>query len=134
MGYSSHGVTVETVGGVTIFKPHGPLKLGEPALDELRGRCCELAARSIDRLVLDLEEVPFIDSTGIGVLMHAYTSMHNRAGRCKLLHLGQTPAEVLRVVHLLDLFEVYHDRNAVLASFEAPVQPTGRVGGPERAA
>lgn len=134
MSYSSHGVTVETVSGVTILKPHGALKLGELALDELRGRCCELAARPIDRLVLDLEEVPYIDSTGIGVLMHAYTSMHNRGGRCKLLHLGPTPAEVLRVVHLLALFEVYHDRNAVLASFEPPAHAAGAAGGPECAA
>jgi len=134
MSNSSHGVTVETVSGVTIFKVHGALKLGEPALDELRGRCCELASHAVDRLVLDLEQVSYIDSSGIGVLMHAYTSMHNRGGQCKLLNLGPTPAEVLRVVHLLGLFEVYHDCNAALASFERPNQPTQVAGGPERAA
>ena len=112
------GVTVETVSGVTIFKVCGALKLGEPALDELRGRCCELGARGIDRLVLDLEHVPAIDPSGIGVLMQAYTSVRNRGGHCKLLNLARTPAEVLRVVRLLDVFEVYYDRNAVLASFE----------------
>jgi len=135
MSDSIHGVTVETVSGVTIFKVKGALKLGESALDELRGRCCELATRPIERLVLDLEHVPAIDSSGIGVLMHAYTSLHNRGGQCKLLNLTPTPAEVLRVVHLLDLFEVYHDRNAVLASFEGPKPAEGGLaGGPERAA
>jgi len=133
MSNSTHGVTVETISGVTILKPHGALKLGETVLDELRGRCCELAARPIERLVLDLEEVPYVDSSGIGVLMHAYTSMRNRGGRCKLLHLGPTPAEVLGVVHLLGLFEVYHDRNAVLASFEPPAA-AGVGGGPGCAA
>ena len=132
----AHGVTVDTVSGVTIFKVRGALKLGESVLDELRGRCCELAARPIDRLVLDLEHVPAIDSSGIGVLMQAYTSLHNRGGHCKLLNLAHTPAEVLSVVGLLRVFEVYHDRNAVLASFERPTQETktGPAGDPERAA
>jgi anti-sigma B factor antagonist len=117
MSDSTH-LTVETVSGVTIFKVRGALKLGEDTLDELRGRCCELRARDITRLVLDLEHVPAIDSTGIGVLLQAYTSLHNRGGQCKLLNLARTPAEVLRIVGLLRVFEVYHDRNAVLGSFE----------------
>jgi len=136
MSDSVHGVTIETVSGVTIFKVRGALKLGESVLDELRGRCCELGARGIDRLVLDLEHVPAIDSSGIGVLLQAYTSLHNRGGHCKLLNLARTPAEVLRVVGLLEVFEVYYDRNAVLASFEPSPQQTktGFGGGPERAA
>jgi anti-sigma B factor antagonist len=115
---SAHGVTVETVAGVTVFKVRGALKLGEPVLDELRGRCCELGAREIDRLVLDLENVPAIDSSGIGVLLQAYTTLRNRGGHCKLLNLARAPAEVLRVVGLLSVFEVYRERNAALASFE----------------
>ncbi|HYY68164.1 MAG TPA: STAS domain-containing protein [Terriglobales bacterium] len=111
-------VSVETVSGVTIFQVRGPLKLGEACLDELRRRCCELDRRDIHRLVLDLQDVPAIDSSGIGVLLHAYTSMRNRGGQCKLLNLARMPTEVLRVVGLLNVFEVYHDRNAVLASFD----------------
>jgi len=118
MSDSTHDVTVETISGVTVFKVQGSLKLGERALDELRGRCCELVARGVDRLVLDLEHVPALDSSGIGVLLQAYTSLRDRGGHCKLLNLGRTPAEVLRVVGLLGVFEVYHERNAVLASFE----------------
>ena len=126
-------VTVETVSGVTVFKVHGALKLGEPALDELRRRCCELGLRDVDRLVLDLEHVPAIDSSGLGVLMHAYTSMHNRGGHCKLLSLARTPAEVLRVVGLLRVFEVYHDRDAALASFGPPL-PQAAAADPDCAA
>jgi len=136
MSQSTHGVTVETVSGVTVFKVQGPLKLGEPVLDELRGRCCELRARGILSLVLDLERVPALDSTGIGVLLQAYTSLRDRGGCCKLLHPARHPTEVLRVVGLLSVFEVYHDRNAVLASFErSPRQTnTGSAGDPDRAA
>ncbi len=136
MSNSIHGVTIETVSGVTIFKVQGALKLGESVLDELRGRCCELGAREIDRLVLDLEHVPAIDSSGIGVLMQAYTSLHNRGGHCKLLNPARTPGEVLRVVGLLRVFEDYHDRNAVLASYEPSPQhtKTGVAGDPDRAA
>ncbi|HYA94628.1 MAG TPA: STAS domain-containing protein [Terriglobales bacterium] len=111
-------VTVDTVSGVTIFKVRGALRLGDVGLDELRGRCCELGARGIVRLVLDLEHVPAIDSSGIGVLLHAYTSLRNRGGQCKLLKLGRVPAEVLGIFGLLDVFEVYDDLDAVLDSFE----------------
>lgn len=122
MSESVQGVTVETVSGVTVFKVHGALKLGEAALDELRRRCSELGPRAIERLVVDLAQVPAIDSSGLGVLMHAYMSMHKRGGRCKLLGLAQRPAEVLRVVGLMRVFEVYHDRNAALASFGPSLQ------------
>jgi anti-sigma B factor antagonist len=117
MSDSNH-LTIETISGVTFFKVRGALKLGDPALDELRRSCCELRSRDITRLVLDLEHVPSIDSSGIGVLLQAYTSMHNRGGQCKLLNLGRTPAEVLRVVGLLNVFEVYQDLNVLLASFD----------------
>lgn len=133
MSENIQGVTVETVSGVTVFKVHGALKLGEAALDELRRRCCELGLRDINRLVLDLEHVPAIDSSGLGVLMHAYTSMHNRGGHCKLLSLAHTPAEVLRVVGLLRVFEVYHDRNTALASF-GPSRQQAAAGNPDCAA
>jgi anti-anti-sigma factor len=117
MTQNMDGVMVETVTGVTIFKVRGALKMGEPALDELRRRCPELGIRDIHCLVLDLEHVPAIDSSGIAVLVQAYTALRDRGGHCKLLHLADIPAEVLRIVGLLGVFEVYHDRNAVLASF-----------------
>ena len=132
----SSNLTVEAVSGVTIFKVRGALKFGDPTLDELRRCCCELRSRDITRLVLDLEYVPAIDSSGIGVLLQAYTSLRNRGGQCKLLKVARTPAEVLRVVGLLSVFEVYKDRNALLASFDRSPQPTKNMfaGDPDRAA
>jgi anti-sigma B factor antagonist len=134
MSESIHSVTVETVSGVTFFKVNGALRLGDAALDELRGRCCELGARAIDRLVLDLEHVPVIDSSGVGVLLHGYTSLRRRGGHCKLLKLARMPAEVLRVLGLLAVFEVYQDRDRVLASFGRSYGEPGFAGDPDRAA
>ena len=131
----SSNLTSETVSGVTIFKVRGALKLGDSTLDELRRCCCELRSRDITRLVLDLEHVPAIDSSGIGVLLQAYTSLRNRGGQCKLLKVARTPAAVLRVVGLLSVFEVYQDRNALLASFDRPPQTRSAFSGyPDRAA
>jgi anti-sigma B factor antagonist len=132
----SSNLAIDAVSGVTICKVRGPLKLGYPALDELRRFCCELRSRDISRLVLDLEHVPSIDSSGLGVLLHAYTSLRNLGGQCKLLNVARTPAEVLRVVGLLSVFEVYQDRNALLASFDRhPEQTkTALTRDPERAA
>lgn len=118
MSESVYGVTSDTVSGVTVIQVHGALKLGEATLDELRRRCCELAKRDLVQLVLDLQGVPAIDSTGIGVIMQAYTSSRNRGGQCKLMNLARMPEEVLRVVGVLKLFEVYHDLKTALASFD----------------
>jgi anti-sigma B factor antagonist len=112
------GVTIERVHGVTILQVRGALKLGEPVLDELRRICHDLESCRTYRLVLDLEHVPALDSTGIGVLLEAYTALHRCGGCCKLLNLAHMPAEVLDIVGLLAIFEVYQDRNSALASFE----------------
>ena len=111
-------VAIEAVSGVTIVKVRGALKLGDPALDDLRRCCCELRSRDVTRLVLDLQQVPAIDSSGIGVLLQAYTSLRARGGQCKLLNVARTPAEVLRIVGFLNVIEVYQDRNALLTSFD----------------
>lgn len=112
------GVSVETVSGVAVVKVHGPLKLGYPALDELRRHCCELGNRNVLRVLLDLEDVPSIDSSGIGVLLHGYTSMRNRGGECKLLKPGRLPLQILELVGLVKIFGVFHDRDQALASFQ----------------
>ena len=113
-----YGVSVERLSRATVIRVCGALKLGEPTLDELRRRFCELASREPLRVVIDLQGVPAIDSTGIGVLMQAYTSSANRRGHCKLINLRHMPEEILRVVGVLELFEVYPDLNSALASFD----------------
>lgn len=118
MANGIHGVSVESAGGITIITVRGALKLGDPSLDELRRRCCELPARGINKVVLDLGAVPVIDSAAIGILMQAYTSLHGKGGSCKLLNLQRIPAEVLRTVGVLRVFEVYGDRGAALDSFD----------------
>lgn len=110
-------VSAQSLAGVTVVKVHGPLKLGHPALDELRRRCSELCSRNEIRVVIDLEAVPAVDSSGIGALLHGLTTMRNRGGECKLLNPSKLTREVLELVGLLKVFSVYQDREQAVASF-----------------
>ena len=110
-------VSVQSLSGVTVIKIHGPLKLGHAALEELRRRCSELVSRNETRLVIDLEDVPVIDTTGIGALLHGLTTMRSRGGECRLLKPSKLTWEVLELVGLLSVFAVYQDRAQAVASF-----------------
>src|ERR1700746_575676 len=102
-------VTVRPVQGVQVIKVRGKLALGCEPLAELRERLSELAEHGEFNWLLDLQEVQMLDSRGVGVLAQTMTSARHRQGACKLLNLQKFPTQVLKMVGLLSLFEVYSD-------------------------
>jgi anti-sigma B factor antagonist len=69
------------------------------------------------KVLLDLSQVTTIDSSGIGELVGSYTTVTNRGGKLKLLHLPAKLNELLHVTQLITVFEVYEDENEAIASF-----------------
>jgi len=110
-------VTVRPVQGVQVVKVRGKLALGCAPLTELRERLAELTSHGEVKWLLDLQEVQMLDSSGVGVLAQTMTSARNSQGACKLLHLQKFPSQVLKMVGLLSLFEVFDDLDAALATF-----------------
>src|SRR4051812_49159785 len=68
-------------------------------------------------LILDLQNVTYLDSAGIGALAHAYTSSRQRGGRLVFVHVFGKNKELLRITKLLTVFEVYDTTTAARRSF-----------------
>jgi anti-sigma B factor antagonist len=94
----------------------GRLTLGEGSSlfrDTIRG----LVAQGNKKIVLNLGEVSYIDSSGIGELVSAFTTVTNQGGRLKLLNLTKRVHDLLQITKLYTVFDVYDREATAIASF-----------------
>ena len=110
-------IETRTEDGVKIVKLTGRLCLGS-ALDRFNSTMTELIDQSNDKIVLDLEEVPAIDSSGIGLLVRYLTTTKLTAGGIRLLKPSRFAVQTLKMVGLLNLFPIYEDLAEAVASFQ----------------
>jgi anti-sigma B factor antagonist len=109
-------IDVRSQGPVKIIKLKGRLALGE-AVDRLRGTMEDLLRNRESRIVLDLEELQTMDSSGIGLLSRFLASSKQQGGSLKLVNPSKFVVQTLKLVGLLNLFEVFTDSQAAAASF-----------------
>jgi anti-anti-sigma factor len=121
-GKMAEYVTLSTISGATIIGVNGPLKLGHPALDELHRYCCSPASPGEPLVVLDMEKVTGIDSSGIGVLLQGHTTVHNRGGDCVLLRPNHVVREVLDLVGLTRILRIAESLPDALGGSHTQVQ------------
>ncbi len=102
--------------GVTIIEPRGKITIGvgDVALREAVGEALEAGARNI---LVDLGDVTTIDSSGIGELVSAYTTVTNRGGKLKLVNLPPKVTDILQITQLISVFEVHDNLSEALDSF-----------------
>ncbi len=103
---------------IVIVEPHGRLTL-ETVLFFRRSVAKRLDA-GWTRLILNLEHVEFIDSAGLGELVHAYTSCRRRNARLVLVHVAGKNRELLGLTRLLTVFDVYETTLEAERSFTRP--------------
>lgn len=108
--------TTRDVNGVEIIKLDGKITIGAGD-QQLRDVIANTVAAGKNKILLDLSGVTTIDSSGIGELVGSYTTVTNRGGKLKLLHLPAKLNELLHVTQLITVFEVYEDEKEALASF-----------------
>jgi anti-sigma B factor antagonist len=101
---------------VQVVQLKGQLRLGE-AVDDLQRTVNESLAEGDARFVVNLSEVPMIDSSGIGLLVRFLASAKQRGGSVKLVNPSNFAQKTLRLVGVLNLFEVYEDDDQAVASF-----------------
>jgi anti-sigma B factor antagonist len=77
----------------------------------------ELLEEKRTLILLNLADVDYIDSSGIGELVSAYTGVKNRGGALKLLHLTKKVHDLLQLTKLFTVFDVYSDESTALSSF-----------------
>ncbi len=101
---------------VQVIHLHGDLKIGEP-VDSFHQTVEELFGNGDSRIVVDVAEVPMIDSSGIGALVRLLTIAKQRGGALKLVNPSKLAVQTLKIVGLLNLFEIYQDEGEAVSSF-----------------
>jgi anti-sigma B factor antagonist len=103
-------------GGVEIIKLEGKITIGAGDT-QLREVISNAVNAGKTNILLDLSGVTTIDSSGIGELVGSYTTVTNRGGKLKLLHLPAKLNELLHVTQLITVFEVYEDEAEAVRNF-----------------
>jgi anti-sigma B factor antagonist len=109
-------ITVRKRSEVQLIQLRGPLRLGA-AVDELRQVIEEAVGQGDTRFAINLAEVPMIDSSGIGLLVRFLASTKQRGGNLKLVQPSKFAVQTLRLVGVLNLFEIFDDDEAAVESF-----------------
>ena len=109
-------IELRSLGAVKLVKLRGRLNLGD-SVDRLRGTLDDLLSSGDTLILLELSEVPWIDSSGIGLLVKILTSTKQRGGSMKLLNPSKFTVQTLKMIALLDVFEIFEDQQEAVASF-----------------
>lgn len=104
------------VAGVTIADLKGRIVLGEESA-KLRELVCDLLSKGHKKILLNLAEVQYIDSSGLGCLVSAFTSVRKQEGQLKLLNLTDKVEGVLQVTKLYTVFDIMDDETVAVKSF-----------------
>ena len=99
-----------------VIRLRGDLKIGE-AVDSFRQTIEELFQAGDCRLVVSIAEVPMIDSSGIGLLVRSLTTAKQRGGSLKLVNPSKLALQTLKIVGLVNLFEIFNDEGEAVQSF-----------------
>ena len=111
-------MTEKNVDGVTILAISGRITLGE-ASHQVRTKLKDLLAEGKTRLVLDLADVGYIDSAGLGTLVAGYTSARNGGANMKLANLTKKLKDQMHITKLVTVFDVYDSVEDAVKSFAA---------------
>jgi anti-sigma B factor antagonist len=105
------------VNGVTVVDMSGRITLGEGSV-VLRDSIRDLVAKGQKKILLNLGDVTYIDSSGIGELVSAFTTVRNQGGELKLLHLTKKVHDLLQITKLYTVFDIKDDETSAVGSFK----------------
>jgi len=111
-------IEMRTIGDVRILDCSGKITLGEGTMS-IRTLVRDVLQSGGLKIVLNLGEVSYIDSAGIGELISTYTTVVNGGGQLKLMNLTKRLKELLAITKLLTVFDVIDDENAIRLRFQA---------------
>jgi anti-sigma B factor antagonist len=110
-------IELRTIGDIRILDCSGKITLGEGTMT-VRNMVRDILKEDGKKIVLNLGDVNYIDSSGIGELVSTYTTVTSNGGQLKLLNLTKKIQELLQITKLLTVFQVFEDERAALASFD----------------
>ena len=104
------------VGDVVILDLHGKILIGEGD-DALREAVTRLSDSGKTKILLNLADVPYVDSAGLGEIVRTYTTVSRKGGKLKLLNLTKKIQDLLSITKLLTVFETFESENDAVRSF-----------------
>ncbi|MGA9720336.1 MAG: STAS domain-containing protein [Acidobacteriaceae bacterium] len=110
-------ISTRQVDGVTVLDTSGRITLGEGSV-QLRDAVRDLLSKGQKHILLNLGDVNYIDSSGIGELVSAFTTAKNQGGELKLLNLTRKVHDLLQITKLYTVFDVKDDEASAIASFK----------------
>ncbi len=105
------------VGDVAILQLSGKLLGGPPDSQEFKDRIYQLLDKGINKIVVDLSDIKRMNSSGLGVLISALTSIRNKEGNLKLAGISDTMEGILVMTKLNTIFETYETAEGAAQSF-----------------
>ncbi len=109
--------SVRQVESVIVVDLSGRIKLGEGSTT-LRETVKDLMSKGHKKILLNLGDISYIDSSGIGELVSAFTSVRNQGGELKLLNLTKKVHDLLQITKLYTVFDVKDDETAAIRAFD----------------
>ena len=108
-----------TAGNVTVFDVRGRMTIEDTADMALAHQVRARVHEGRTRILLNLDGVPYVDTTGLCNIIQAYITTERQGGALKLLHLARHVRELLTITKLLTVFEAYDSEADAIASFES---------------
>ena len=109
-------INVRESGNVVILDLNGRITIGEEAAS-LRNTIKEHLDNGQKNILLNLAEVSYIDSTGLGQFVGSFATVTSRGGQLKLLNLQKKLQELMQITKLITVFETYTNESAAIRSF-----------------
>ena len=109
-------IITRQAGDVAIVDISGRIVLGEESA-ALRNLVCDLTSKGHKKILFNLGDVSYIDSSGLGHLVSAFTSVRKQGGELKLLNLTKKVHDVMQITKLYTVFDVMDDEGVAVRSF-----------------
>jgi anti-sigma B factor antagonist len=110
-------ITERQAGDVTVLDLSGKITIGEGSV-QLRETVRQLLEAGKKKILLNLGDVSYVDSSGIGELVSSYSTTNKNEGQLKLLNLTKKIQDLLAITKLLTVFEIHESEESALASFK----------------
>ena len=110
-------MTERTTGNVTVIDVSGKVILGDGSDKVLADKLRSLVQQGRKSLLLNLGGVSYVDSAGLGAIVHSYATVKNQGGSLKLLNVTGKLRDLLSITKLLTVFDTYDDEQAAVKSF-----------------
>lgn len=109
-------INIREVGGVTILDLEGRLSLGDP-VRELEAEAKRLLAEKKCKLLLNVDKVSYVDSSGVGTLVRCLTSAKVAGGDLKVIKPSERVRQIFKITNLVQILEMFDNEQEAVASF-----------------